>query len=185
VLISPSPLIFVESQQYEIKTVDRFKAKVEVDNDGCHLWTGCLDKNGYGFFNMGRPKRLRRAHRISYLLFVGPVPAGYDVEHRCHTDDETCDGTDCKRRRCVNPEHLEALTHSDNVLRGRSFSAREAQQTHCLRNHPLSGPGSDVYLMPRGGRQCRYCKRMSFEEKAAFDLQLSNVRPYVEGGDPR
>jgi hypothetical protein len=61
VLISPSPLIFVESQQYEIKTVDRFKAKVEVDNDGCHLWTGCLDKNGYGFFNMGRPKRLRRA----------------------------------------------------------------------------------------------------------------------------
>jgi hypothetical protein len=82
------------------------------------------------------------AHRIVYMLLVGPIPFGYALDHLCRV------------RRCVNPAHLEPVTIAENVLRGEGTAARHARQTHCLRGHPLSGDNLVVY---GGDRHCRAC----------------------------
>lgn len=73
----------------------------------CWLWTGNrIDRHGYGRFALGRPSQL--AHRVSYELYVGPVPAGYDLDHLC------------RNPRCINPSHLEPVPHVENIRRGRN-----------------------------------------------------------------
>jgi hypothetical protein len=62
----------------------------------------------------------------------------------------------CRARRCVNPDHLELVTHRENILRGQTIAARRIAQTHCINGHPLSG--DNLYLKPSdGGRQCKRC----------------------------
>lgn len=69
---------------------------------GCFLWTGTLSKKGYGQFTYERKSRL--AHRLSYQLYVGPIPDGLCVLHHCDNPS------------CVNPEHLWLGTNYDNVM---------------------------------------------------------------------
>lgn len=45
-------------------------------------------------------------HRWVHLRFIGPIPEGYDVDHLCSV------------RNCVNPDHLEAVTRTENIQRG-------------------------------------------------------------------
>lgn len=77
----------------------------------CWLWTGTIALNGYGLiYRQGGP--LVGAHRLAYEVHVGPIPKGYELDHLCRV------------RRCVNPAHLEPVTHSENVRRG--FEARNS-----------------------------------------------------------
>ena len=81
--------------------------------NGCIEWTGYLDRDGYG-----RDSNARLVHRINYEMCVGPIPDGFELDHLCHTNDPTCrDGSTCHHRRCVNPDHLEPVTHAENVRR--------------------------------------------------------------------
>ena len=82
----------------------RFLAKVN-KTDTCWLWTASLDTNGHGKMFWGsRPhRRLIGSHRISHLLYKGPIPDGLVVRHKC------------RHRHCVNPDHLETGTQQDNM----------------------------------------------------------------------
>jgi hypothetical protein len=75
---------------------ERFLAKVSLEPmSGCWLWTGYCARNGYGRFGLdGRNTGSVEAHRASWLLFRGSIPAGMLV---CHSCDVCC---------CVNPAHL-------------------------------------------------------------------------------
>lgn len=70
----------------------------------CWLWTGALNSDGYPNFGI-TPNVTLLAHRFAYAALVGPIPAGLSIDHLC-----------CEKR-CVNPEHLEAVTIGDNIRR--------------------------------------------------------------------
>lgn len=93
---------------------DRFWEKVE-KTETCWNWTASLNGNGYGQFALETwPLVLRGAHRIAYLLVVGPIPEGLDLDHLC------------RNRRCVNPAHLEPVTRQVNLRRGTNARRRAA-----------------------------------------------------------
>jgi hypothetical protein len=70
--------------------------------DGCRLWIGARDRDGYGRYSISRTKSVR-AHRIAYQAFVGPIPSGHRVLHTCDTPA------------CVLPCHLFTGTHETNM----------------------------------------------------------------------
>jgi len=55
----------------------------EETSTGCRLWTGPLDRDGYGFIQVGRHQE--RAHRVAYVLSCGAIAPGLLVRHTCHT----------------------------------------------------------------------------------------------------
>ena len=82
----------------------RFESYVE-RTDTCWLWTGLLTADDYASFRVDG--RNTTGHRWSYVHFVGPIPEGLELDHLCRV------------RHCVNPEHLEPVTHAENVRRAR------------------------------------------------------------------
>lgn len=84
----------------------RFANKVRHGGpDGCHEWIGALSTNGYGMFWFER--RQVAAHRWIFERLVGVVPDGLELDHLCHN------------RACVNLDHLEPVTHAENLRRRR------------------------------------------------------------------
>jgi hypothetical protein len=92
---------------------DRFRERMQPTSTGCILWTGHLNWNGYG--RVTYKGRLAGAHRVAYEIFKGPIPDGLQLDHLCRV------------RNCVNPEHLEPVTPSENTLRG--YRARAEYKT--------------------------------------------------------
>ena len=103
----------------------------------CWLWTGSLDKDGYGRTTTNNPRRTVRVHRASYEVFWGPIPKGFQVDHTCH-DPKTCPPGKCYHRACYNPWHLEAVTNKENINRGGTGTASKtcihgfAKTSDCL-----------------------------------------------------
>ncbi len=107
---------------------------------GCWIWLGGIDGNGYGHF-LREEGRLTLAHRWSYEYFIGPIPAGLQIDHLCRV------------RPCVNPRHLEPVTPLINTRRG-----GPATKTHCRRGHEFTKDNT-AYYRP-GRRTCRECTRI-------------------------
>ena len=99
----------------------------------CIVWTGSLDKDGYGRLGKGL------AHRCSYAQFVGEIPAGMTVDHVCF------------RRACINPLHLQLLTRKQNSTRQRS-----AMSSTCGNGHERTP--ENVYFWWNGKRYMRFCR---------------------------
>ena len=130
---------------------------------GCWLWSGATGGNRthrYGVFWRPDLKKLVSAHRLSYETFVGPIPRGLVVDHRC------------RRPMCVNPEHLEPVTQKENLRRG--VGTRGSFQTHCIHGHEFT-PENTGHGVSRGKDQrvCRTCKREWARRKRASTKQLS------------
>jgi hypothetical protein len=90
----------------------RFWAKVEKTAD-CWFWRATRTRDGYGtFYFYGRSLS---AHRWLYQQLIGPVPDGLVLDHLCRI------------RHCVNPQHLEPVTHRENVIRGMQAATKETQ----------------------------------------------------------
>lgn len=81
---------------------------------GCWIWLGTIGKGGYGKITIGKradgSRRNTVAHLAAFELYKGKLPEGMEIDHKCRV---TC---------CVNPDHLEAVTHVENMHR--SFRAR-------------------------------------------------------------
>ncbi|CAM5608262.1 hypothetical protein GCM10010329_17260 [Streptomyces spiroverticillatus] len=128
---------------------DRFLDKIQDAAGGCWQWTGHLKSNGYGQFTLaGRPAY---AHRVAYELLRGPIEHGLVIDHLC------------RNRGCVNPGHLEPVTHRTNILRGVNVAAARARQTHCARGHHFDN--ATTYRAKNGTRHCRVCARFRARER--------------------
>lgn len=143
----------------------RFWAKVNKDGPvhpvlgtPCWLWTATPTPLGYGRIRVDRQTR-RQAHVVAYELVNGPVPDGMDLDHLCHTHDDECPGgPSCLHRRCVHPEHLEAVPPLVNNSRGKKGlrGSNNATKTHCPHGHPYDE--ANTVRHSDGSRQCRTCK---------------------------
>ena len=149
-----------------VKFIERFWKRVRKlgGEDACWLWGGSIDNKGYGRLNF--KGRSLRAHRVSYELHKGRIPAALVLDHRC------------RNRWCVNPKHLEPVTVRENTLRGESVAAQRARATHCPLGHALGG--DNIYVRPdRNGRtrECKQCKRRHAKESSAR-MRASVSFPY-------
>lgn len=115
----------------------RFDEKYEVDPTGCWVWKSAHNGRYPKFWDLAYGGQCF-AHRWSYEHFVAPIPDGMEIDHLC------------RRTMCVNPDHLEAVEHGENMKR------LAATRTHCPSGHPYAGENIQWY---RGARRCRQCDR--------------------------
>lgn len=121
---------------------DPFWSKVDVGL--CWEWTASLLTGGYGQY------RSRCAHRVAWELLVGPIPPGMELDHLC------------RNRRCVNPDHLEPVTHLVNVQRG-ARNGHERAKTHCPAGHPYA-ENEIRWASAPNARRCQICRRRTARE---------------------
>jgi hypothetical protein len=125
--------------------IENFKKHIQITKEGCWEWTAKIHKNtGYGYFTVKGKTHL--SHRFSYKYFKGEIPLNLCIDHIC------------ENRKCVNPEHLQAITLKQNILKGKSVCAQKAKQIYCHKNHPLSG--ENLYITPDNRRQCKTCNKI-------------------------
>lgn len=125
--------------------IQRFMAHLRLTPDGCWVWTGSRNSHGYGIVTIRGERWL--AHRVAYMLFVGPPRPGLVIHH------------DCSNPSCCNPYHLEAVPQAENVRRGnirRGDNHHMRRLTHCKHGHPYSG--ANLVWRNVGGRLQRKCR---------------------------
>lgn len=119
----------------------RFLSRTRRDG-ACLVWTGPLDKGGYAV------RSSTRVHIAVWEWLNGRVPAGLELDHTCN------------RRPCINPKHLEAVTHAENCRRA------AARRKTCRAGHRLTGDNVRTW---RNGRTvqriCVECYRVRYERR--------------------
>ncbi len=131
-------------------TQDEFWRKVDRSPlaGACWLWRGRLTATGYGHCRVKVYDSTvewwtsTRAHRLSYQLEHGPIDQGLVIDHLCYNVA------------CVNPAHLEPITHLENIRRSREVRPRPRQQ-YCVHGHERIPEN-----MRPGRRDCAICHRL-------------------------
>lgn len=142
----------------------RSLSRVAIDEKtGC--WVGRPHRSSHGYVLYACRGKSYALHRVIYELNVGSIPAGLELDHLC------------RNRACCNPDHLEAVTHQINVLRGESVCSRRARQTHCIKGHTLSPDNLVPQRLP--DRVCLTCKRIAARRMSKRTVAVGRMRRFV------
>jgi len=128
----------------------RILKRVSVQSPGCWVWEGAKNPGGYGMVKVDGRGQL--VHRLVWTGLVGAIPEGLVIDHLCRVVA------------CVNPDHLEPVTHTENVRRGAAphiAGVRNANKTHCPQGHEYSEENT---FTDAGSRRCRTCVRARLRE---------------------
>lgn len=145
------------------KDRDYVLERIKKNSNGCWLWQKHIIWNGYGqasFRNGDRVDKVR-AHRLAYEIFKEAIPEGLVLDHLCRV------------RHCVNPSHLEAVTHKENIRRGETgkFPKPWLQKTECVNGHSYTP--QNIYVRPdTGAKLCRKCRK---ETSKKYQLKLQGA----------
>lgn len=108
---------------------------------GC--WIPTQSPKDDGYVQRWSVDRKVYLHRLIYEALVGPIAAGMSLDHLC------------KERSCCNPEHLEQVTHQENIKRG-DTGIHQRLRTHCKRGHTYDE--ANTYHWSDGDRVNRHCR---------------------------
>lgn len=140
--------------------IDRFWRHVKIDPASkCWNWTASVNFDGYPQSIVGsRTDNTRRTVRLSrffYEYYKKKIAKGMEIDHLC------------RNRRCVNPDHLEAVTHQENVNRADKslMGLHNKNKTHCRNGHAYDD--DNTYYTKQGHRQCRICKAAAVRKHKA------------------
>lgn len=141
---------WAESQKALATRHDRFLRLMKKNKEtGCWDWIGGLNRGDSGYPTFGK---FVYAHRYSYEHYIGPIDERLEINHRC------------ENTRCVNPDHLEAVTHLENVRYSHVVA------TACPQGHDFTH--ENTWVEKNGARHCRRCHR---EREAARRQRLKGV----------
>lgn len=124
--------------------IERMMRRILVDaGSGCWVWQGARNPGGYGVIGRGgRGGGNSFTHRLAFEHFVGPVPAGLELDHLC------------RNRACCNPDHLEPVTRAENVRRGLHVALRPPR-TQCRNGHATTA------------KRCPECRAAAYQRARA------------------
>lgn len=161
-----------------VPPVERLMRWVVVDGT-CWRATRGIRKDGYCQIQLtGKRAPKVLGHRLVFEYFVGPIPEGLELDHVW--------ARGCRFRSCVNPTHLEPVTHAVNIRRGTQaerarayFDAMWENRTHCDHGHDLAIAGIDIE-QATGHRKCRAChlaQKSAHHQRAKADpVRAARIR---------
>jgi hypothetical protein len=118
-------------------------------NSGCWIWLGALANKTHKYGRLCAHGVNDSAHRLSYVEYKGPIPAGLEIDHLC------------RNKTCVNPDHLEAVTHAENTRRA-------LERPECGYGHAMTE--DNLIWVNRGHRlerRCKACHRTRMQKYGA------------------
>lgn len=138
------------------KTLREYLSLSTPTAEGCILWAGSIDRDGYGRFSS------RLAHRVVFEMHSGAIPVGMTVDHTCFNTA------------CVNVDHLRLLSNLQNCRNRRSRPGL-FDESKCINGHDYTE--ENTYRMPSGCRDCRACIRERVKKYRARRRQALATTP--------
>lgn len=145
-----APPIVALAPDWAARVSPRLLRRLRVAEGGCWLWTGPTEKGGYARLTVAGGERAQ-IHRAAHLMWVGPIPDGYEVDHRCHSESDCRLGNACPHRRCCRPDHLRAVTLVVNRQAARRPGGRALPDGTCAVDP------THLFAQKATGSGCRRC----------------------------